>query len=403
MIEPKSELEEEQQTDVKKTSCWGDHDFPRSHSVQSLFRDPSWAILHLRSAQPEVLRPQQISHGCRVDPRRFPAVWTNGLPEVIATCSELQGSANLTSIYMNDLRFRARRWSDAVSAEELWKRDRERLFRLGSERRGSMIDKGIEITPGDPGNLEHHCFEVVLHEIHAPYLFPTTVAIEMIKRFGRRDRPGTTRVLDISAGWGDRLIACLLLPEHCSSYYGCDPHLAMTVCYRQMVEHLACSEEFGLFRHEARSRFRVDPVPFEDCEIPWKKEGRYDLLLTSPPFFQLEHYSDDPGQSTLRYNDVESWLVRFLFVCLAKCNEALNPGAYAVIHLRDLVDYTPQGTHNSSCRYVQRFLEFCTGKLGWRYLGCIGYTRRTRCGFVRSFDGTYPVQPLWILQKPDSA
>ena len=57
---------------------------------------------------------------------------------------------------------------------------------------------------------------------------------------------------------------------------------------------------------------------FEDLDIKTlikedKILSKYNILYTSPPFFDLEIYSNEETQSNNRYKELDTWLDKFLF------------------------------------------------------------------------------------------
>lgn len=125
--------------------------------------------------------------------------------------------------------------------------------------------------------------------------------------------------LDISAGWGDRLLVAMALKMN---YQGFDPNQALIPAHQKMIA------DFG-----DASRHRVDPIPFEQAELA---NEAYDVVLSSPPYFDLEIYAPgEVGQSIVSFPNRELWLREFLFASLRKAWSALKPGGHLILHLGD--------------------------------------------------------------------
>ena len=60
---------------------------------------------------------------------------------------------------------------------------------------------------------------------------------------------------------------------------------------------------------------------------------RYDFIFTSPPYFDLEKYSDEPTQSYLRYPQYEEWVKGFLQPLIEKSYAYLKKGKYFAINV----------------------------------------------------------------------
>lgn len=138
--------------------------------------------------------------------------------------------------------------------------------------------------------------------------------------------PGA-RVLDPSAGWGDRLIGALAAGA--ASYDGFDPNPRLGAGYREIVDAL------GGGRHAA---FRVTEAPFEEAELA---AGAYDIAFTSPPYFAYEEYvapgaAGADAQSAGRYPDYEAWVARMYRPYLANAYRAVRPGGWVVLYIEDI-------------------------------------------------------------------
>lgn len=130
------------------------------------------------------------------------------------------------------------------------------------------------------------------------------------------------RVLDPCAGWGDRL-AGALASSCVKEYVGVDPNRSLQSGYAQQIKRY-CAEGKAI---------EVLPGAFEDVTI---KADRFDLAFTSPPYFDTEHYSDDPDQSDLRYPRVEQWVSIFLVGLLTKAVRSVRPGGHVALNLANV-------------------------------------------------------------------
>lgn len=136
------------------------------------------------------------------------------------------------------------------------------------------------------------------------------------------------RWLDLSAGWGDRLLAACALEM---DYLGFDPNDRLRFGHTEMIS------AFG-----SGDKQRVIYRPFESPESQLalqndrRRRGWFDICLTSPPFFTIERYEGE-GQSTENYPDFNDWLVNFLFKSISIIWENLNPqGGYLAINIANI-------------------------------------------------------------------
>ncbi len=187
--------------------------------------------------------------------------------------------------------------------------------------------------------------------------FRSYLATGFIKYFGAKS------MLDPSSGWGDRLIGAMAAGI---DYQGVDPNTALQLGYRAMIN------EFG-----DPQRHNVAPVPFEE----FTPTREYDLVLTSPPYFNLEIYSAEETQSTARYTTENRWYEDFLLPYLRKAFDALRPGGHMIIIINDV-----RGETDYVSRMVADVSKFAN------YLGVMAYAE-VNGDHIRS------PQPVWIWSK----
>ena len=65
------------------------------------------------------------------------------------------------------------------------------------------------------------------------------------------------------------------------------------------------------------------------------KEKKYDLVFTSPPFFDLEVYENEKSQSISKFNTLEKWKQNFLIPAMEKSVSALEMNGHLVIYVSD--------------------------------------------------------------------
>lgn len=123
--------------------------------------------------------------------------------------------------------------------------------------------------------------------------------------------------LDISAGWGDRLIAAMSLNMR---YTGYDPNTNLKWGHDQLIR---------LFGNPDMHQIIYEP--FEEAVL----SGTYDVVMSSPPFFDKEVYSSSKTQSYSKYPNINDWLIFFLFKALINAWSVLKVGGYLILHLGD--------------------------------------------------------------------
>ena len=130
------------------------------------------------------------------------------------------------------------------------------------------------------------------------------------------------RVWDMCAGYGGRLLGAIISGTR---YIGTDP----------------CTPTFkGLWQIKDDFSNDNDTVIHKmccECYIP--EEKSLDLCFTSPPYFNLEKYSDEPTQSYLAHPTKELWLNDFLGKTFVNCYRGLKDDKKMIINIANTKDF----------------------------------------------------------------
>ena len=155
--------------------------------------------------------------------------------------------------------------------------------------------------------------------------FRISVCLEVLKLFKPK------KWLDISAGWGDRLLSALLYTP-LEVYCGIDPNPCLHPYYNEMIK---------TFDPENRKNCILIKDGFETAQIP---DIKFDLVFSSPPFFDLEIYSSNIANSFRKYEKQENWFSRFLIPSLYKSINYLGPNGFLVLYMGESknTDYIPK-------------------------------------------------------------
>lgn len=146
--------------------------------------------------------------------------------------------------------------------------------------------------------------------------FNTTMVINILNLFKPR------RFLDCSSGWADRLLGAI---AYGCEYKGVDPSRCMFPVYKEIINTLVKSAE-------DRKKYEVICDGFENVKV---KSNYYDLVFTSPPFFDFEVYENNNSQSIEKFDTVDKWKNHFLFPLLKKSYNALVVGGYLALYITD--------------------------------------------------------------------
>lgn len=183
-------------------------------------------------------------------------------------------------------------------------------------------------------------------------------------------------VLDFSAGYGGRLLGCLPLRRH---YIGIDPCKKQVRGLKEMLRQLR-----RLIRLEAQTS--IYKACAEDF-LPRLEDHSVSLVLSSPPYFNQERYSDEPSQSYLRYLTYDAWVEHFLRKVIAESWRILKPGGYLLINVADTNGYKLTADTQRLASDYFRFTKALKLRLGHRpYL-------RKRTG------QPFKYEPIFVFEK----
>jgi len=183
------------------------------------------------------------------------------------------------------------------------------------------------------------------------------------------------RVLDFSAGWGDRLAG--FHASHCGSYVGIDPNKNLINNYIKQN----CLYKTG------KSVIMICDAA-EDVTL----NGEFDLVFTSPPYFQIERYTQDSTQSYKRYKKLDQWLNGFLFKTLDNAWNHLKVGGKMIINISDVYCY------HEIQKICDPMNDFISGLDGAKYLGAIGMRMAKRPNTNAIKTGIF-CEPLWMFER----
>jgi hypothetical protein len=157
--------------------------------------------------------------------------------------------------------------------------------------------------------------EILYHSIRLCNNFRISVAITVLRLFR------ATKWLDISAGWGDRLLAALLTPT-IKFYCGVDPNPCLHDRYKEMINVFGDST--------ASKNYVLIKDGFESAKIP---DVGYDLVFSSPPFFNLETYSQSVEDSLVKNPTSKQWFENFLMPSIYKAISHLVKNGYLILYM----------------------------------------------------------------------
>ena len=273
-----------------------------------------------------------------------------GVPIIIIGSRDTYELADvLSDHFIEDVRLKAKRYDQNWSISECWEIDTCLKEIMKTVLRKKYIT---------PATLR----DAIYQTTPETRIFNPTWAKALLKLVIGNNLAGL-KWLDISAGWGDRLLTAMALDME---YTGFDPNIQL------QPGHSAMIERFG-----NANIHRVIYEPFETAQIPG---GPYDVILSSPPYFTIEEYAPkQQGQSIVSYPDFNQWMVWFLFVALEKVWTNLKDNGCLILHLGDAKTIA---TAEAANMFIENYLP------GASWEGVIGL--QGEAGFPR---------PVWVWKK----
>lgn len=182
-------------------------------------------------------------------------------------------------------------------------------------------------------------------------------------------------IYDYSAGYGGRILG-ITSSNMRYQYTGIDPNT-------ETVENLNYLNSL-ILKATNNGGTIVQSVSEE-----YEPEG-IDLAFSSPPYFNLEKYSDEPTQCMVRYTTLDEWFDGYVAPTMKNIHKGLNSdGVFAT----NIADYKSYG--NKEYTVCERWIELAE-KLGFKYKQTIKMMLNTRPGVGNDkvagrekFEGVY--------------
>ena len=133
-------------------------------------------------------------------------------------------------------------------------------------------------------------------------MYRPIMAKKVVSYLVNKDKLKEVRVLDVCAGWGGRMIGAKSADSIKVHYTGIDP------CAKTYAALCAIRDELEL------TNVTLINQPAEVALQELDPSTTYDIALTSPPYYNLEIYSDEPTQSiaSSALDGYQAWLNKFL-------------------------------------------------------------------------------------------
>jgi len=268
--------------------------------------------------------------------------------------SDYENIDKITDYFIEDIRLKAVVKSEGISPYDYFIQNEESIIQ-------KVKESGLELTNY---NVREICFQLVKEAT----LFKPTFCKSIVEILSPNHDTKKCKWLDISAGWGDRLISAIA--SDVELYTAFDPNMELKEGHTEII---------NMFGKSDKKRFHIIYEPFETGIDGINKKEKYNLIFSSPPFFDFEDYSKGEKQSIHQYNDFDLWLHEFLFKSIHKAWDHLEYGGKMAIYIVDIGKYS----------IVEPLLQYVEKE-------CI---HSNYVGMIASLVKDKIPKPVWIWEK----
>ncbi|AYV85165.1 MAG: methyltransferase domain [Satyrvirus sp.] len=257
-------------------------------------------------------------------------------PFVIITFGSDYSDFDILSDYFNEkCRMQCVVFGHDKSPLDFWEENRSRIIKQSKSKYHS----------DDAHHLRESLYDLYPHgecTSHRPIL-----SLSLVQLFHAKS------VLDPCAGWGDRLIG--ILASKCKYYCGVDPNPCVHEGYKDIL---------AMFNSDNNCTTKLIESPFETAILP---DVEFDLVYTSPPYFNMETYDKNSVlQSTNKYQNEKNWFENFLKILLDKSIKSLKHKGHLCININQ----------KKGDNYIYWMLDHMKTHNEMKYNGILSYAKQ---------------------------
>jgi hypothetical protein len=206
---------------------------------------------------------------------------------------------NLTDFFSEKVRVKCQ-FSNNISPYFYWNKNKNKILKL-------TIQKYNKI------NI-YYIREIIYENTKLCNNFRITVSLTILRNFKVK------KWLDISAGWGDRLLSAIF--HNVNIYESCDPNLELHDCYNDIIQNFVSEKK--------KNNFIIHKNGFLESIFI---NNNFDVVFSSPPFFSLEKYSSFNENSITKFKNEKEWCQNFFIKSLIKAYNLLKKNGYMILYM----------------------------------------------------------------------
>jgi hypothetical protein len=193
-------------------------------------------------------------------------------------------------------------------------------------------EEGLKINKLDFKNCDYCVNQIYLQNVmyennkfctvYKPYLFKLLIEI-----FKSNTKPN---ILDLSSGWGDRLIAIASIQDDINLYIGIDPNKKLFTGYNKIVDDLI------------KDKNKINLINDRSENVKFNDFPELDIIFWSPPFFDQEIYvseksrEDFKDQSIEQFKNYDEWESKFIIDIIYKSSKKLKKYGIFILYIGNI-------------------------------------------------------------------
>lgn len=172
--------------------------------------------------------------------------------------------------------------------------------------------------------------------------------------------PENGLIYDFSCGWGGRMLGALTSEKN-YTYVGVEPNTNTYNNLNKLGDHI---------NSVSKKRFKIYKACSEDFSL---KSNIFDFAFSSPPYFNLEIYSDEDTQCYNKYSNISDWMQFYVKPTILNTYKMLKPNSYYAVNIANFK------TGKTSVSFVDEWLNFAS-EIGFKYIERVNMKLPLRCG-----------------------
>ena len=193
--------------------------------------------------------------------------------------------------------------------------------------------------------------------------------------------PESGVIYDFACGFGGRMLGALS-SKNSYTYIGVEP----------CVETFEGLNKLGNYIEKETGRTNSYDIHCIGSEDFKGEEESVDFAFSSPPYFNLEHYSDEPTQCYNKFLELEDWFSGFVKPTITNIYNMLKHDRYYAVNIADF------NLGSKRVEYVDKWIEL-SKEVGFEFVKTIDMKIQTRRGVGHGENGHNKKEGIFVFYK----